>query len=95
MKRARCARPLAQCENERERELKSRACLLTGHDPRRNRSPEAPVTRRVIDCENLAESKHRRVIAGDVDRVYKQAAPPPARPAAAMDAEKYLSELEK
>ena len=83
-----------------ERELPV-ACVFVaiGHDPntkafagKLHADPEG-----YLIAKNLAESKHPGVfIAGDVaDRVYKQAVTAAGSGcAAAMDAEKYLSELE-
>ena len=91
---------LRNVKTNEEREL-AVACVFVaiGHDP--NTQPY----RGKLDMDrdgylitkNLAESKHPGVfVAGDVaDRVYKQAVTAAGSGcAAAMDAEKYLSELE-
>jgi thioredoxin reductase (NADPH) len=74
--------------------------VAIGHDP--NTQPFSGKLQADPDgyliAKNLAESKHPGVfIAGDVaDRVYRQAVTAAGSGcAAAMEAEKYLSELEK
>jgi thioredoxin reductase (NADPH) len=92
---------LRNVKTNEEREL-AVACVFIaiGHDPntqpyrgKLDADPEG-----YLIARNLVESKHPGVfIAGDVaDRVYKQAVTAAGSGcAAAMDAEKYLSELEK
>jgi thioredoxin reductase (NADPH) len=91
---------LRNVKTNEERELPV-ACVFVaiGHDPntkafigKLDGDPEG-----YLIAKNLAESKHPGVfIAGDVaDRVYKQAVTAAGSGcAAAMDAERYLSELE-
>ena len=92
---------LRNVKTNEERELEV-ACVFVaiGHDP------NTKAYRRKLDMDaegfllpkNLVESKHPGVfIAGDVaDRLYKQAVTAAGSGcAAAMDAEKYLSKLEK
>src|SRR5881275_807081 len=91
---------LSNVQTSEERELPV-ACVFVaiGHDPntkayqgKLDADPEG-----YLIAKNLAESKHPGVfIAGDVaDRVYKQAVTAAGTGcAAAMDAERYLSELE-
>jgi thioredoxin reductase (NADPH) len=92
---------LRNVKTNEERELEV-ACVFAaiGHDP--NTQPFAGKLQADPDgyliAKNLAESKHPGVfIAGDVaDRVYRQAVTAAGSGcAAAMEAEKYLSELEK
>jgi thioredoxin reductase (NADPH) len=92
---------LRNVKTNEERELDV-ACVFVaiGHDPntqafagKLQADPEG-----YLIAKNLAESKHPGVfIAGDVaDRVYKQAVTAAGTGcAAAMEAERYLSELEK
>jgi thioredoxin reductase (NADPH) len=91
---------LRNVKTNEERELPV-ACVFVaiGHDPntkayqgKLETDPDG-----YLIAKNLAESKHPGVfIAGDVaDRVYKQAVTAAGSGcAAAMDAERYLSELE-
>src|SRR4029450_5345050 len=92
---------LGDVKTNEERELEV-ACVFVaiGHDP--NTQPFAGKLQAdpegYLIAKNLAESKHPGVfIAGDVaDRVYKQAVTAAGTGcAAAMGAERYLSELEK
>jgi thioredoxin reductase (NADPH) len=92
---------LRDVQTNKERELPV-ACVFVaiGHDP--NTKPYRGKLDTDPDgyliAKNLAESKHPGVfIAGDVaDRLYKQAVTAAGSGcAAAMDAEKYLSDLEK
>jgi thioredoxin reductase (NADPH) len=92
---------LRNVKTNEERELEV-ACVFVaiGHDP--NTQPFAGKLQADPDdyliAKNLVESKHPGVfIAGDVaDRVYRQAVTAAGSGcAAAMEAEKYLSELEK
>ena len=83
-----------------ERELPA-ACVFMaiGHDPNSKpyRGKLDMDTEGYLITKNLVESKHPGVfVAGDIaDRVYKQAVTAAGSGcAAAMDAEKYLSELE-
>src|SRR5207253_5957035 len=92
---------LRDVKTNEERELPVTAVFVAiGHDP--NTKAYAGKLETDPDgyliAKNLVESKHAGVfIAGDVaDRVYKQAVTAAGSGcAAAMDAEKYLSELEK
>jgi thioredoxin reductase (NADPH) len=91
---------LRDVKTNEEREL-AVACVFVaiGHDPntRAYRGKLDTDTDGYLITKNLAESKHPGVfVAGDVaDRVYKQAVTAAGSGcAAAMDAEKYLSELE-
>jgi thioredoxin reductase (NADPH) len=91
---------LRNVKTNEERELPV-ACVFVaiGHDPNTKAYQGKLETDRdgYLIAKNLAESKHPGVfIAGDVaDRVYKQAVTAAGSGcAAAMDAERYLSELE-
>jgi thioredoxin reductase (NADPH) len=91
---------LRNVQTNEEREL-SVACVFVaiGHDPNTNayRGKLAADDEGYLLAKNLVESGHPGVfIAGDVaDRVYKQAVTAAGSGcAAAMEAEKYLSELE-
>src|ERR1700745_1693336 len=91
---------LRNVKTNKEREL-TVACVFVaiGHDPNTKayRGKLDTDTDGYLLAKNLAESKHPGVfIAGDVaDRVYKQAVTAAGSGcAAAMEAEKYLSELE-
>jgi thioredoxin reductase (NADPH) len=92
---------LRDVQTNKERELPvSCVFVAIGHDPNTKpyRGKLETDSEGYLIAKNLAESKHPGVfIAGDVaDRLYKQAVTAAGSGcAAAMDAEKYLSDLEK